>query len=258
MKRITFVLALVCASAAYAHDSWIAPERYTDACGAVTLHMTSGMEFGKLDYVIEPARVSRAVVMIPGRRLNLTPERGKHSLDFHIDAPAGTSIVAIELAPKTLELTPAQVREYLDEIDAPAGVRAAWKAHPGRWRERYTKHAKTFLRCGAPDHRTQMETDMGLELIPQGTDPTSLKPGETFRVILLGHHDLVRDVPLVLVREGAGRVATVKPDPSGVMSFVVKDPGRYLLTATQLRPADGKDLDWESDFTTLTFEVAAR
>jgi hypothetical protein len=38
-------------------------------------------------------------------------------------------------------------------------------------------------------------------------------------------------------------------------SFVVDKPGRYMLTATQLRRADGKDLDWISDFTTLTFEV---
>src|SRR5256885_6432486 len=48
------------------------------------------------------------------------------------------------------ELTPEQVDEYLDEIGAAEETRAYRKLHPGRWRERYTKHAKTFLRCSAP------------------------------------------------------------------------------------------------------------
>ena len=253
MKR--FVLLLALASPALAHDSWIAPDRFRDACGAVTLHMTSGMEFGKLDYAIDPARVARAVIVVPGRRLNMKPEAAAHSLDFHVDVPKGTSTVAVELAPKTLDLTPAQVAEYLDEIAAPDDVRAQWKAHPGRWRESYTKHAKTFLRCGDPDQRYQITTEMGLELIPQGTDPTALRVGDAFRVILIGQKRLLFDVPVVAVREGAGRVATLTPNREGIFSFVPDKPGRYMLTATQLRRADGKDTDWTSDFTTLTFEV---
>jgi hypothetical protein len=256
MKRILFLLVLsLVATAALAHDSWIAPDDFAQPCGAVTLHMTSGMEFGKLDYAIDPARVARAVIMTPGQRLNMTPKAAAHSLDFQVDVPKGESIVAVDLAPKTLDLTPAQVSEYLDEIGASDDIRAAWKAHPGRWRESYTKHAKTLLRCGDADHRFQTGADMGFELVPQGTDPTTLKPGDKFSVALVGPGHLFRDVPLVLVREGTGRVAVIQPDNSGVESFVIKEPGRYMLSATHLRRADGKDVDWKSDFTTLTFEV---
>src|SRR5438132_1661951 len=132
MKLIPFLLALSVTSAALAHDTWIAPDQFTDACGAVTLHMTSAETFGKLEHAIDPGRVARAIVRIPGRRLNVKPEAAAHSADFHVDIPkSGVTIAAVELAPKTLELTPAQVAEYLDEIDAPAGVRAAWNAHPG-------------------------------------------------------------------------------------------------------------------------------
>lgn len=35
----------------------------------------------------------------------------------------------------------------------------------------------------------------------------------------------------------------------------IAEPGRYMLSATHLRRADGTDVDWMSDFTTLTFEV---
>jgi Domain of unknown function (DUF4198) len=256
MKRASLLLALGLAAPAFAHDTWIVPDRFTGACGAVTLHMTSAEGFGKLDYAIEPGRVARAIAATPGRRLNLTPERAAHSLDFRLDVPKGTTIVAIDLAPKTLELTPAQVDEYLEEISAPDDVRAAWKAHRGRWRERYTKHAKTFVRCGKSDGRFQTGVGMGFELVPQGTDPTSLKAGDTLKVALIDTKHLVRDVAIVLVREGSGPVAVVKPPESGVASVVVPLPGRYMLSATRLRRGNGNDdVDWVSDFTTLTFSV---
>src|SRR5262249_60489126 len=117
-----------------------APEQF-DRCGAVTLHMTSAAEFGKPETAIEPSRVARAIIVIPQRRINMTPVAAKQSLDFNVDVPEdGMSIVAVELAPKTIDLTPAQVREYLDEIGASEEIRAQWNAHPGRWRESYTKH----------------------------------------------------------------------------------------------------------------------
>lgn len=260
MKRLPLAISLLLATPALAHDTWIAPEHFAGACGAVTLQMTSGMTFDTLEYAIDPARVSRAVELVPGRRLKLDPPKwSAHSLDFVAKVPEkGIAIVAVELAPKTLELTPKQVDEYLDEIAAPKEIRDAWKAHPGRWRERYTKHAKTFLRCGAPaaGDDFQVSTDMGLELIPQGTDPTTLKTGDTLRVILTTPKHLVRNLPLVLIREGKGIVAVVKPDKAGIYAMTLKDPGRYLLTATQLRRAEEKGLEWESDFTTMTFEVA--
>src|SRR2546423_1104464 len=116
MNRTSLLLALCFALPAFAHDTWIVSDRFTDACGAVRLHMTSAEGFGKLDYAIEPKRVARAIASTPGRRLNLTPQRAAHSLDFRLDVPKGTTIVAVDLAPKRLELTPAQVDEYLEEI----------------------------------------------------------------------------------------------------------------------------------------------
>jgi Domain of unknown function (DUF4198) len=255
MKSVALLIALF-AFPALAHDTWIAPERFTGACGAATLHMTSAAAFGPLDYAIEPGRVARAVAIVPKRRVTLKPEKAPHSLDFRVDVPAsGVVMVAVELAPKTLDLNAAEVSEYLDEIAAPDAIRAEWKAHPGRWRERYTKHAKTFLRCGASDGAFQRDAEMGLELVPQGTDPTVLKAGDTIRVALIENRQLLRDVAIVLQRDGVGRVAVAKPDAKGIASFVLPQAGRYLLTATHLRRGDGKDADWISDFTTLTFAV---
>jgi uncharacterized GH25 family protein len=259
MKRVVVLFAFVFASAAYAHDTWIAPDRFDRTCGAVTLHLTSGQNFDHVETSIDPARVVRAFAHLPGQRLAIKGAPKKYSLDFTVKVPKkGIAIVGVDLAPKTLELTPEQVEEYLDEIGAADETRAYWKLHPGRWRERYAKHAKTFLRCGAPARgdEFQLQTGMGLELVPQGTDPTTLKVGDTFRVILVApKKPLFRTIALALVRQGAGQVANLEPDGQGIVSVVLKEPGRYLLSATDLRHAEEKDLDWESDFTTLTFDV---
>jgi len=255
MKRLTLLLTLGLATTAFAHDSWIAPEKFNDACGSVTLHMSSGTAFGKLDHAIEPERVARAMEVTPGKRVKLTPQKGEHSLDFHADVAEGITMVSVDLAPKTLELTSAQVTEYLDEIAATDDVRNRWKAHPEHWRESYTKHAKTYIRCGAPDRRYQTSTESGAEFIPQGTDPTMLKAGDKLTVVLLEKGQVVRDVPFVLIQDGVGRVAVEKPDANGLASFVVPKPGVYMIAATHLVPARERDVDWTSDFTTLTFSV---
>jgi len=260
MKRVVVLFAFVFASAAYAHDTWIAPDRFDRTCGAVTLHMTSGQDFDRVETTIDPARVMRAYAHLPGQRLAIKGIPTKYSLDFKVKVPKkGIAMVGVDLAPKTLELTSEQVDDYLDEIAAADELRAYRKLHPGRWRERYTKHAKTFLRCGAPapSDDFQIQAGMGLELVPQGTDPTTLKAGDTFRVILVAPgKPLFRTIALALVRQGQGRIAVIEPDAHGIASMELKEPGRYLLSATDLRHADGKDgLDWESDFTTLTFDV---
>jgi hypothetical protein len=259
MKRVVVLFAFVFASAAYAHDTWIAPDRFDRPCGAVTLHMSSGQNFDHVETPIDPARVVRAFAHVPGQRLAIKGVPTKFSLDFTVKVPKkGITVVGVDLAPKTLELTSEEVDEYLDEIAAADEIRAYRTLHPGRWRERYTKHAKTFLRCGSPSKADdyQIQSGMGLELIPQGTDPTTLKVGDTFRVILVApKKPLFRTIALALVRQGQGRVAVIEPDAHGIASVVLKEPGRYLLSATDLRHAEEKDLDWESDFTTLTFDV---
>jgi hypothetical protein len=44
-------------------------------------------------------------------------------------------------------------------------------------------------------------------------------------------------------------------DSEGIASFRIKSAGKYLLRGTNLRPSTKPDLEWESDFTTLTIQV---
>lgn len=251
MKRLLFFLLL--APAAFAHDTFLTAD---GRCGPTTVHLTSGMQFPALDFAIAPERVMRATVQAAKRRVDLKGAVAPHALDFQIDAPAeGLAIVAVELSPKTLELTPSQVSEYLDEIAAPDDIRERWKAHPDvRWRETYTKHAKTFVHCGGAAN-SYLSTDMGFEIFPQVSDLYSLHAGDPLRVIAVhDHKTLMRNFPIILERDGGPRLVA-KSGSDGIATFTLPGPGRYMLSATYLRPADSGVVDWVSDFSTLTFEI---
>jgi uncharacterized GH25 family protein len=171
----------------------------------------------------------------------------------------GIAAISVELEPRTLELNPQQVREYLEEIAAPASVRARWQALPAprRWREAYTKHAKTLIQVGTPPAQDQSWTvpvGMGFELVP-GQNPTTLQKGTRLVLRLLEKDAPAEGLAISLVHEGTGKPLTATTDAEGRASFVLEQTGRWLARSTDLRASSKPGLEWESDFTTLTFTV---
>lgn len=70
-----------------------------------------------------------------------------------------------------------------------------------------------------------------------------------------GTNKLLRDVPMELYREGAGRIAVGVPNQSGGMSFSYPEPGRYMVMTTYRRPDPQQPEHWLVDTSTLTFEI---
>ncbi len=254
-------LGVVFVATALAHDTWLLPSSLRVPVGrAITLDLTSGMAFPADDFAIVPSRVVRADVRLGGTsRALAAPRRAPLALRYRWKpARAGIATIAVELAPKTLVLTPSQVAEYLDEIGAPPALRAAWDsvAAPKQWHEAYTKHALTFVRVGTPIRDSSWATPMrlGLELVPE-RDPTSLRAGDTltFRV-LRGDHPLA-DFAVGARPAGASAATLVRTDGAGRARVALPASGLWLLAATDLRRSTRRGLEWESDFTTLTLAV---
>jgi len=184
---------------------------------------------------------------------------GPKSLRFKAKlATPGVATVWIDLAPKSIELNPAQVAEYLDEIGAPAEVRKTWTegGKDRRWRELYSKHAKTFVRVDGPgsDQSWTAPVGMALELVPEA-DPTALRPGDALSLLVLRDGKPLADFPLGLVREGDPKGLLRSTDAKGRVTFQLDRPGRWLARGTQIRRSAVPGIEWESDFTTLTLEV---
>lgn len=255
------LLALALAIPALAHDTWLLARSSAVQPGtSVVLDLTSGMAFPANETAIKPDRVARAGIRVAASTSDLKDRRtAAKSLQFTARlAKPGVAVAWVELAPKSIDLKPDQVKEYLDEIGASEAVRRAWKEmpEPRRWRELYSKHAKAYLRVGQPqeDRSWAEPVGMALEIVPE-KDPTSLRPGEELPVRVLRQGQPLPSFAVNLARQGDRRGTLKTTDGQGRVTFPIAKAGRWLLRATEVRRSARPEADWESDFTTLTFEV---
>ena len=246
---------------ASAHDTWLIADRFNVAPKAtVTLDLTSGMDFPKLDAAIKPERVQTAKCRLGKQTIELAEKlAGSHSLQFKTElANPAIATIWVSLAPRALELKPDEVKHYLEEVDAPAALRLEWsEMKEQRWRESYTKHTKTFVRVGEPrDDRSWAEpVGAPLEIVPE-KDPTTFRVGEAFPVRVFKNGAPFADFSVNAVAAGQTKGETRKTDPAGRVAFRLATAGRWMLRATDIRRSTAPDVDWESDFTTMTIEVA--
>lgn len=261
--RICVTIGLLCVSfLTHSHETWLLPESFVLAePGRVQFSLASGMEFGGDGVGIEADRIIASAILSSGDEGALRAgEKRPHALLLEGELQSGNACAYVQLAPRYLELDPESIEHYFDEIGASRAIREAWYAsdQPERWRESYSKLAKTFLRTGAPvevgSPCWKHSLGEGLELIPL-SDPTDLRAGQrlSFRVLRNGERFAGQAVGVVRAGEERGELAFSASD--GLVDFTFDQPGTYLLYATVLRRVERSDLDWESDFTTITLAV---
>lgn len=253
------------AAIATAHETWLLPSSMRVAPGRpVTLSVTSGMAFPANETAIDPSRVVKADVRMNGGVEQLRSPRKTAGALQYVWTPKQTGVAAISvaLAPRTLELEPKLIEEYLAEIRADAGVRAQWDSVPAprRWRESYTKNATTFVRVGNPrdDMTWKLPQGLDFEIVPE-RDPTTLAVGDTLPIRVLLHNAPLGGFPVGARREGGKESADrfVTTNAAGRAAIVFHRAGRWLLFGTKLHRVREPGLEWRSEFVTMTFAVAS-
>jgi uncharacterized GH25 family protein len=267
MKKFTILPALMFAilvsPAALAHDTWLIPDQFNLAPkSTVTLDMTSGMEFPKLDAGPKPERVQSAQCRLAGKTFEITNKAAApNSLQFKAELPdVGVATFWVKLPARAIELKPEEVKHYLDEVDAPEALRKQWaEMKEQRWKESYTKHQKTFARVGEPTSDRSWAEPVGtfLEIVPK-KDPTLLKAGDDFPVRVLKDGKPFAGFSLNAVGAGQPKGETRKTDFEGHVTFRLDAAGRWLLRGTDIRKSNQPETDWESDFVTLTVETKGK
>lgn len=259
MTRLTPLLVVLAAAPAGAHDTWLAPARTAAPPGTLEFHLTSGGGFPDLESAVAAARLARSGLRLAGRSGPLEPA-GESAAALLLRARvegAGCATAWVETHPRTLELTPAELAHYLEEVGAGDSIGVEWKKSGlAAWRESYVKLAKALVRVGkGPDDRSWGEpVGLELEIVPE-RDPTLLRPGQPLSLRLW-----FRGQPLEGLAVGAetrGRsLPLLKTDAAGRVAFAIDAAGPWLIRATRLERAARPDADWRSWFATLTFEAA--
>jgi uncharacterized GH25 family protein len=262
MKRTVALVSIACAlfaTPAIAHDTWILCDPPLVAAGrSLAVHVTSGESFPVMGAAPETSRIDRAEWRIGDRRGTITTfETGKSSLVAKDRVTTdGVAVVFVEFRPQDIDLEPAEVAEYLDEIGAPESVRRAYEKEgpDATFHETFTKHAKTYVRIGTGGDASGCLGPVGfaIDFLPD-RDPTSLKVGDTLAIKAIRGGRELESFAVGVVCAADGHATMQRTSKSGMIAISIDKPGWWLVRSTELRRK--ADKTWESDFTTMTFYV---
>ena len=266
MIRLTILCSILLAflASARAHDTWLIPNQFTLVPkSTVTLDLTSGVEFPKLEVGPKPENVPNASCRLAGRTFDVTEKSAApQSLQFKTTlAEAGIAALWIKLPSRTLELKPEQVKMFNEEVNAPEALQKEYAdmPEPKRWRGTSTKHPKTFVRVGDVKTDTSWKEPVGLflEIVPE-KDPTALRVGDEFPVRVLRDAAPFGGFPLKAATAGDKEGQAHKTDSAGRATFKLNKAGRWLVKGVEARKSSAPDMNFEAKSATLTFEVAEK
>jgi uncharacterized GH25 family protein len=99
-----------------------------------------------------------------------------------------------------------------------------------------------------------MPLGFALEVLPE-SDPTTVREGAALPVRVLREGKPAAGLVLTYVSLGETREHVVVTDAEGRASAVLDAPGSWLVRAAILRRATTSDREWDSEFSTMVFDV---
>ena len=187
-------------------------------------------------------------------------------LEFETGGP-GTYLIGVSTAARVFDLTAEEFNEYLVHdgiVDAIAQREAAGKTDDEAT-ERYSKHVKAVVQVGgARSGEWSHELGYPVEFIPL-RNPYELGAGEELQVRFLragqpvGNQLVYASYDEHHGHDAAGEhveAVTTRTNADGVATIPLNGTGRwYVRTIHMVETTDEPDVDYESNWATLTFEV---
>ena len=264
LRLLVGAYAVALTSAAGAHEFWILPDRFTAAPGSeVAFALRVGAGWPGEAFPRQPQRIVRFDLVDAEGVRPIEGGAGAEPAGIARVRAAGVAIAVYRSNPASIALEPALFERYLHEegLEAIVALRAARGQSALPARERYSRAAKSIVAIGAgPAAPRGFDRALGLtlELIPERL-PSRLRPGDVLGVRLL---HLGRPLAGALVRalpqSAAQAPVSARSDAAGRLRLRLDTPGVWLLNAVHMvEAAPESGADWESIWSTLTFEIPA-
>jgi len=248
-----------------AHDTWLIPTAFRTAPGAaVRVKLATSEAFPTSDSAVSPERISRFTIRT---RSGTRGVEGYHVEGTFLVADVtpqaeGHAIIVAETKPRAFVLEPKIFNDYLreEELKAIMDARKARGESDSPGRERYRKIAKTILCVGDKRDKNYKKAEgLWLEIVPQEST-CRLRVGDTLTVQVLFEGKPIERVSLAAGYEGGatGHHYPIwgKTDKKGRLRIPFDRPGVWFIRTLHMVPAkDDPEADWQSAFSTLTFEV---
>ena len=266
MKALIYTIVLFFIShTSLAHDYWISPTEFRPNQGdVVPIKLFVGDHFqGQIERELsKEMTIDFELSNSKGRRDILDPDLyGKKPIGEPRFETVGTNILAIQRNWAHIEMEGPKFHDYLKHEGLTHIIDARVKAGEQQESatERYRRYLKSIVVVG--DHEDEhWKTVLGhkLEIIPL-SNPSCAKPGSTvaFRVLLDGKP--LKQVQVAALGKANGRTVDKhgRTDTNGQVAFELEMAGFWMVRLVHLRRCEEDVADWESFWSSLTFEVKA-
>lgn len=266
-KKITAFLLLcaLLAVPAFAHDLFLKLDNFFVAVNEkVKISVLNG-SFMESEGAVTFARLKDVSFVSPkGERINLaeTDFSKNETTSFLSIEPkeAGTYVAGLSTMPREIDLDGKDFNEYLKEDGIPDTLadRTEKKELDKKVRERYSKHVKTIFQAGnAQTENYKTVFGYPVELVPQ-QNPYKLKAGDTIEVLCLKDGKPLVNQYVMSGRESSGKIvagANVRTDKKGIAKIKLNSAGKWYVRFINMTRLDDPNLNYESKWATLTFEI---
>ncbi|HEY7113120.1 MAG TPA: DUF4198 domain-containing protein [Thermoanaerobaculia bacterium] len=260
-RALAIAAGLGLAGRAAAHDFWIEPSTFRPAPGTeVFVSLRVGQDFRGDPVPRKTALIERFAVSTGGSDAEIDGLPGADPAGSFLAPPSGVVWIAYRSGRTPITLEAGRFEKYLAEEGlehvSKERARRGASAEPGR--EVYSRSVKSLLVSGeAPPGGKDLDRPLGLSLeILIGADPRRAVPGKLpIRIVWQG-----RPAEGLLVvamnRASPDRKVRARTDGRGAATLDLPEGGVWLVKAVHMGPAPaGVDADWESVWTSLTFEA---
>lgn len=260
MKKLLVVFAfLLCSS----HELFLKSDTYfLDPDTTTELYLYNGT-FTESENGITSDRIINPLVL--GPNLRYQPQQSTFSIEEKItrfpftSKESGTYTVGVSTLPRTLELSAEDFKDYLEHEGLSQVITAREQQGiadlPAK--ERYSKHVKALYQVG--DERSDVSEPLGypIEFLPIDNPYTIPESGELrFQLLRDGKPLAGQTVHYSCLSNGKLAPEQSKmTNKKGEVTIAVDQPGVWYLASIHMEALEEDEVDYESNWTTLTFEV---
>lgn len=260
-RRFLALAALVLAMPAFAHDFWIAPDKYR--VPGPKAEIRASLRVGTASEVEDwNLRRERIVALrsfgpdgVADQQREIEPGKpGIATLRFNAE---GSHIVTLETVPAESDLPADEFNAYAAHEGLPSVL--AWRKANGQeranGRETYARRAKSIVQTGARLTEVTRPVGLSLEIVPL-RHPLSLKPGEALAVQLNFQGKPLSGARIAIesLSGVSGSDATAITDSVGRAAFTIPPKGNWKIATVWSVPITGNPrADFDTLFASLTF-----
>jgi len=259
LSSLILLVALISLSA---HDFWLVPKRFRISPGdSLIISANTGMDFPNSLSAVTPDRLDQFILVGDAIKENISEFMVQgNSLAANCSfEKAGTYVIAAALKPKEIKLTGKEFNEYLlaDGLPNIYELRKKEGILDKDAVEHYSKYPKTIIQVGNEmDDSATKPIGLPIEIVPK-VNPYELKRGEELEVLVLFHTKPLPHAEIAWSYPGQGEefAGSTKTDQSGQASIPLIKAGPYVIRLTHMEWVKKPTHEWESYWTSLTFEV---